>query len=104
MNIYNLISKFWLMEKEISIKNLIEERIKKKFPNSKFKIEDTSFKHQKHIQNKFKTESHFVIYILSKEFSNLSLLDRQKKFFNFLGNDIIKKTHSISTILKSPED
>ena len=34
------------MEKEISIKNLIEERIKKKFPNSKFKIEDTSFKHQ----------------------------------------------------------
>ena len=92
------------MAKVSKIKRTIEEKIKKNFPDAKFKIEDTSFKHEKHIQNKFKKESHFVIYILSKEFSNLSLLDRQKKFFNFLGNDIIKKTHSISTILKSPKD
>ena len=92
------------MTKVGKIKRIIEEKIKKNFPDAKFKIEDTSFKHRSHIQNKFRKESHFVIYILSKEFSNLSLLDRQKKFFNFLGNDIIKKTHSISTILKSPKD
>ena len=92
------------MTKVSKIKRIIEEKIKKNFPDAKFKIEDTSFKHRGHVQNKFKNESHFVIYVLSKEFSNLSLLDRQKKFFNFLGNDIIKKTHSISTILKSPKD
>ena len=92
------------MTKVSKIKRIIEEKIKKNFPDAKYKIENTSFKHRIHIQNKFKKESHFVIYILSKEFSNLSLLDRQKKFFNFLGNDIIKKTHSISTILKSPKD
>ena len=92
------------MKKMNEIKNMIQEKIKKKFPDAEFKIEDTSFKHQKHLQNKFKKESHFVIYILSKEFSNLSLLDRQKKFFKFIGKNIVKKIHSISTILKSPED
>ena len=92
------------MRKIKEIKNMIQEKIKNKFPDAEFKIEDTSFKHRKHLQNEFKNESHFVIYILSKEFSNLSSLERQKKFFNIIGNDIIKKTHSISTILKSPED
>ena len=92
------------MRKKKEIKNMIQEKIKNKFPDAEFKIEDTSFKHRKHLQNEFKNESHFVIYILSKEFSNLSPIDRQKKFFKFLGKSIIKKTHSISTTLKSPDD
>tara|TARA_B000000460_G_C21291700_1_gene296244 strand:- start:95 stop:373 length:279 start_codon:yes stop_codon:yes gene_type:complete len=92
------------MEKINNIKNIIEGKIKKKFPDAKFKINDTSYKHKKHIQNKFQKESHFEIYILSKEFYNLSKLERQKKFFNFLGKDIIKRIHSISMILKSPKD
>ena len=46
------------MTKVSKIKRTIEEKIKKNFPDAKFKIEDTSFKHRSHIQNKFRKESH----------------------------------------------
>ena len=52
------------MTKVSKIKRTIEEKIKKNFPDAKFKIEDTSFKHRSHIQNKFRKELIQIIKIL----------------------------------------
>ncbi len=88
----------------MTIKNIIIKKIKRNFPNAKFNIKDTTSKHLGHSQNNLKAESHFVINIESNKFSKLSKLDRQKFFFKILGKNILKKTHSISTRLKAPDD
>ena len=88
----------------MTMKDIITKKIEKNFPNAKFYIKDTSSKHVRHSQNNFKVESHFVINIISKKFSKLSKLDRQKFFFKILGENVLKNTHSISTSLKAPDD
>ena len=85
------------------IKLLIEEKIKKNFPNSNFSIENTSSKHKKHKQNIKGEETHFIISLESYKFSKLSKLDRQKYLINILGNEIISNIHSFSFKLTVPE-
>ena len=86
------------------IELLIQEIIKKRFPNSNFLIENISAKHKKHIQNIPGDETHFIISVESNKFSKLSKLGRQKYFINILGNEIINKVHSISFKLSSTND
>ena len=86
------------------IELIIEERIKKNFPNSNFSIKNTSIKHKKHKQNIQGNETHFIISLQSNKFSKLSKLERQKYFINILGNEIINKVHSISFKLSSTND
>ena len=85
------------------IKLLIEEKIKKNFPNSNFSIENTSSKHKKHKQNIKGEETHFIITLESYKFSKLSKLDRQKYLINILGDEIINNIHSYSLKLSVPE-
>ena len=56
--------------KKEKIELLIEEKIKKNFPNSNFLIENTSSKHKKHKQNIHGDETHFIINLKSKKFLN----------------------------------
>ena len=84
------------------IEFLIEEKIKKNFPNSNFLIENTSNKHKKHKQNISGEETHFLINLESYKFSKLSKLERQKYLINILGDKIINKVHSISFQLTAP--
>ena len=86
------------------IEFLIEEKIKKNFPNSNFLIENISTKHKKHKQNITGEETHFIISVESNKFSKLSKLGRQKYFINILGNEIINKVHSISFKLTAPNE
>ena len=86
------------------IELLIEEIIKKRFPNSNFLIENTSNKHKKHKQNIQGDETHFKINLKSKKFFKLSKLERQKYFINVLGEEIINKVHSISFRLTAPNE
>ena len=86
------------------IEFLIEEKIKKNFPNSNFLIENVSTKHKKHKQNITGEETHFIISVESNKFSKLSKLGRQKYFINILGNEIINKVHSISFKLTAPNE
>ena len=53
--------------KKEKVELLIEEKIKKNFPNSNFLIENTSSKHKKHKQNirKFSKHSHAAIILLA---------------------------------------
>ena len=86
------------------IELLIKEKIKKKFPNSIFLIENTSVKHKRHKQNISGHETHFIISLESNKFSKLSKLERQKYFINILGEEIINKVHSISFKLTAPNE
>ena len=90
--------------KKEKIELLIEEKIKKNFPNSNFLIENTSSKHKKHKQNIHGDETHFIINLKSKKFFKLSKLERQKYFINILGKEIINKVHSISFKLTAPNE
>ena len=85
------------------IKLLIEEKIRKNFPNSLFSIENTSSKHKKHKQNIKGEETHFIITLESYKFSKLSKLDRQKYLINILGDEIINNIHSFSLKLTVPQ-
>ena len=85
------------------IKLLIEEKIRKNFPNSNFSIENTSSKHKKHKQNIKGEEPHFIITLESYKFLKLSKLDRQKFLINILGDEIINNIHSFSLKLTVPQ-
>ncbi len=84
------------------IQLLIEEKIKKNFPNSAFSIKNTSKKHIKHKHNVGGYETHFEISIESTKFFKLSRLERQKHLIKIIGNKIIDKIHSISFKLTTP--
>ena len=88
----------------MKIEDLIKEKIKKEFPDAIFSIKNTSNKHKTHKQNIKGDETHFIINLESKKFLKLSRLDRQKFFLKILGDNIIKKIHSISFKLTAPNE
>ena len=86
------------------IQILIENKIKKNFPDSFFELVNDSKKHSKHKQSPPGLETHFILTLKSNKFSQLSRLERQKYLIEILGNEIIDKIHSISFKLISPSE
>ena len=85
MDINNLIS---IIKKKIST-NIICETLK---------VEDKSFLHKNHIGND-KNKFHIKLSIESKELKKMSKIERNRKIYKILSEEISKSIHSLQILI-----
>ena len=85
MDINNLIS---IIKKKIST-NIICETLK---------VEDKSFLHKNHIGND-KNKFHIKLSIESKELKKMSKIERNRKIYKILSEEISKSIHSLEILI-----
>ena len=85
MDINNLIS---IIKKKIST-NIICETLK---------VEDKSFLHKNHIGND-KNKFHIKLSIESKELKKMSKIERNRKIYKILNEEISKSIHSLQILI-----
>ena len=85
MDINNLIS---IIKKKIST-NIICENLK---------VEDKSFLHKNHVTND-KNKFHIKLSIKSKELKKMSKIERNRKIYKILNEEISKSIHSLQILI-----
>ncbi|KAB2833604.1 MAG: BolA family transcriptional regulator [Caedimonadaceae bacterium] len=82
----------------------IEEKLTKEFSPLFLKIEDDSHRHVNHGNYSVGGESHFTITLISKNFTDLSRLQRHQQVYTCLQKELKSKIHALCLKLFSPEE
>jgi BolA protein len=80
-----------------------EERIKQKLTEA-FDVEALEIVNESHMHAGPRTESHFKIFMVSKDFNGLNRVERQQKVYSLMGSEIEGGLHALSLRLKTPEE
>ena len=79
----------------MNLEKTITKKINKNFSPNFFKIINFSDKHKNHFLEDNNDTSHIKLIIVSKDFENLSKIDRERKVHKILSEEISKDIHSI---------
>ena len=85
MNINNLIS-------------IIKKKISTNIKCENLKVEDKSFLHKNHMGND-KNKFHIKLSIESKELKKMSKIERNRKIYKILSEEISKSIHSLQILI-----
>jgi len=78
----------------MDIEKKIEQKIKAQINVEHFELINESDKHQHHPNRE--SGGHFVITVVSSDFNGLSRIERQRKIFNFLKEELKQEIHALS--------
>jgi len=67
-------------------------------------IEDESAKHAGHAGAREGGETHFRIRIVSESFAGLSRVERQRKVYAAVAEELAERVHALSLITLTPEE
>jgi len=79
----------------MNLEKTITKKINENFSPNFFKIINFSDKHKNHFLEDNNDTSHIKLIIVSKDFENLSKVDRERKVHKILSEEISKDIHSI---------
>ncbi len=82
-----------------SLKEIVEEKIKKDIPDSSIEIIDNTHLH-KHHKSFNKSKTHLKIVIQSNFLKDLKRIDSHKRITNILKDEIKNKIHSLEIKIK----
>ena len=77
---------------------IIKKKLKSKIVIEKIDIEDKSFLHKNHSGNQ-KGKFHLKIIIRSKELKDLNRIERDKKIYKILDQEMRENIHSIQVLI-----
>lgn len=66
-------------------------------------IDETS-KHAGHRESSGKTETHFRVEVVSGEFEGLRLIERQRRVYDILREELNERIHALSMVTRTPEE
>ena len=79
----------------MNLEKTITKKINDNFSPDFFKIINFSDQHKNHFLEDNNDTSHIKLIIVSKDFENLSKIDRERKVHKILSDEISKDIHSI---------
>ena len=89
----------------MNIKETINSKINSYLNTKYIKIIDFSNQHKNHYDNGTRGDtSHITILIVSKDFENMSKIERERKIHQILQSEIRDNLHSIRLKLYTPEE
>ncbi|MEM6780430.1 MAG: BolA family protein [Pseudomonadota bacterium] len=80
----------------MSVADTIKQKLEMAFTPSELKIIDDSDKHIGHAGHDGQGESHFRVTIVSDSFDGLSRVQRQRKVFDILADEMAGRVHALS--------
>lgn len=67
-------------------------------------IRDDTHLHASHAQSPRKPETHFHVYVVSDVFSDLSLLERHRKIYSIVADELAERVHALSIVARTPKE
>ena len=89
----------------MNIKETINSKINLQLNTQFLKIIDFSDQHKNHYDNGSRGDtSHITLIVVSKDFQNMSKINRERKIHKILENEIRDNLHSIRLKLYTPDE
>lgn len=82
----------------------IEEKLRQGLSPTGLQIEDNSHKHAGHGGAHPKGETHFRVTVIATAFEGLSRIDRQRKVYGLLAQELAERVHALELVLKTPTE
>lgn len=67
-------------------------------------LRDQTHLHASHAQSPGLPETHFDLQVVSSRFEGMSLLQRQRKVYDILSEEIAERVHALSMITRTPAE
>ena len=82
----------------------IREKLTQAFSPEQLNVEDESHKHAGHAGARPQGESHFKVTIVSSAFEGLNRVDRQRRIYAVLDEDLKTDIHALALVVKTPAE
>jgi BolA protein len=87
-----------------SVANVMRAKLNAAFSPLVLEIEDDSARHAGHAGAREGGETHFNVRIVSAEFSGMSRVERQRKVYAVLAEELSTRVHALRLDTRSPEE
>lgn len=67
-------------------------------------LKDQSHLHAHHAQSPKRPETHFDLHVVSNEFEGMPLLQRQRKIYEILTDEMAASVHALSMTTRTPSE
>lgn len=67
-------------------------------------IRDDTHLHASHAQSPRKPETHFHVYVVSDAFDELSLVERHRRIYSIVGDELSERVHALSITARTPKE
>ena len=82
----------------------LRTKLEKAFSPSSLSIEDESAKHAGHAGAREGGETHFHVRIVSQHFRGLSRVERQRKVYAAVADELAERVHALSLSTLTPDE
>lgn len=82
----------------------IRSKLEAGFAPVKLKVIDDSARHQGHAGARPEGETHFTVEIVSAAFSGLDRVERQRRIYAALAEELAGPVHALSVTARAPEE
>jgi len=86
------------------VADLIRQKLTASFSPAELVVTDESAKHAGHAGSRAEGETHFDVRIVSKSFDGLSRVERQRRVYAVLADELKTQVHALSVITLTPAE
>ena len=86
------------------VENNMRAKLEKAFAIEALEIVNESHRHQGHAEKPQGDETHFKVRMITPDFEGLSRMERHRKVFAVLEEEMIHPIHALSLELKTPQE
>ena len=80
----------------MSVENTIRDKLTEAFQPARLEIENESHLHKGHAGSPNSGESHFRVLLAAESFDGLSRVDRQRKVYDVLADELAGPVHALA--------
>lgn len=88
----------------MSVADTMREKLNAAFAPAQLVVEDESARHQGHAGAKPEGETHFRVAIVSSAFTGLSRVERQRRVYAALTEELRGRVHALSLTAQAPDE
>jgi BolA protein len=88
----------------MTVAQTIREKLTAAFAPIALEIEDESYKHKGHSGARPEGETHFRVTIVAAAFAGLSRVDRQRRIYAVLTDELNDRVHALALSAKTPAE
>jgi BolA protein len=88
----------------MSVADNISEKLNAAFAPTQLVVEDESAKHHGHAGARPEGETHFHVTIVSSAFAGLSRVERQRRVYAALVEELRGRVHALSLTTRTPDE
>jgi BolA protein len=88
----------------MSVADIMREKLNAAFAPAHLVVEDESAKHHGHAGARPEGETHFRVAIVSAAFAGLSRVDRQRRVYAVLADELQERVHALSLTVQTPDE